>query len=106
MRISFECSGGYANLDLSWVGDTAQLPADVASDLEREIAESRIWELEQPQGDPDAGPPDVFSYRLTVQDGPNHKTMAVTDVTAPPAIQPLLSKLRKLALKGNANGGP
>ena len=102
MRIAFECSGGYANLNLSWVGDTEQLAPEVAGDLERAIDESRIWEIEQPQGDPDAGPPDVFSYRLTVQDGPKHKTMAVTDVTAPPTIQPLLSKLRKLALKANA----
>ena len=101
MRIAFECSGGYANLNLSWVGDTEQLAPEVAGDLERAIDESRIWEIEQPQGDRDAGPPDVFSYRLTVQDGPNHKTMAVTDVTAPPTIQPLLSKLRKLALKAN-----
>jgi hypothetical protein len=99
MRIAFECSGGYANLNLSWVADTEQLPPDLAGDLEREVADSRIWEIEQPQGDPDAGPPDVFSYLLTVDDGGRHRTMAVTDVTAPPSIQPLLSKLRKLALK-------
>jgi emfourin len=98
MRIAFECSGGYANLRLSWVADTEQLPPDVAGDLEREIDDSRIWDIEQPHGDPDAGPPDVFSYLLTVDDGARQRTMAVTDVTAPPSIQPLLSKLRKLAL--------
>lgn len=98
MRIAFECSGGYANLQLSYVADTERLPPDVASDLEREIAESRIWDIEQPVGDPNGAPPDTFSYRLTVQDGPRHTSMAVTDTTAPPSIQPLLSKLRKLAL--------
>jgi hypothetical protein len=104
MRITFECSGGYANLNLSWVGDTEQLAPDVADDLEREVADSRIWEIEQPSGDPDAGPPDVFSYRLTVSDGPRQKTMEVTDVTAPPSVQPLLSRLRKLALKERESG--
>jgi hypothetical protein len=104
MRITFECSGGYANLNLSWVADTEQLPPEVAGDLEREVADSRVWEVEQPQVDPDAGPPDVFSYRLTVQDGPRHRTMEVTDVTAPPSVQPLLSKLRKLALKERTSG--
>jgi hypothetical protein len=98
MRISFECSGGFANLNLSYVADTNQLPPDVAHDLEREVAASRIWDLEEPGGDPDSGPPDVFSYRLMVQDGSQHRTMEMTDVTAPPSLHPLLSKLRKLAL--------
>lgn len=102
MRIAFECSGGFANLQLSYVADTDRLPPDVGSDLEREVADSRIWEIEQPIGDPN-GPPDTFSYRLTVQDGPKHTTMAVTDTTAPPSIQPLLSKLRKLALTERRN---
>lgn len=105
MRIAFECSGGYANLHLSWVGDTEQLPEEVARDLEREVAESLLWEIDQPQGDPDAGPPDVFTYRLTVHDGPRHKTVEATDVTAPPSLRPLLSKLRKLALKERGKAG-
>jgi hypothetical protein len=104
MRITFESSGGYAGLSLSWIGDTEKLPKDVAGDLEREVADSRIFEIEQPQGDPEAGPPDVFSYRLTVQDGPKHQMLAVTDVTAPPSIRPLLSKLRKLALTDRGAG--
>jgi hypothetical protein len=100
MRIDFECAGGYGGLQLRFKGDTGDLPAEVADDLERAVAESGIWELdERSAASDDEGPPDVFSYRLSVRDEDRIARLSVTDVTAPPSLRPLLAILRKLALR-------
>jgi emfourin len=99
MRIDFECAGGYGGLQLRFKGDTRELPPDVADDLERAVAESGIWDLGERDLAGEDGPPDVFSYRLSLWDGDNSANLSVTDVTAPQSIRPLLAILRKLALR-------
>jgi hypothetical protein len=100
MHVDFECSGGYGGLQLSFRGDTSDLPADVAGDLERAVADSGVWDLTEAdipaEGD---GPPDVFTYRLALREGDKQTTLSVTDVTAPESLRPLLGMLRKLAVR-------
>ena len=98
MRIDFECEGGYGGLQLRFKGDTNDLPNDVAHDLEQAVAESGVWDIADGDlGDAD-GPPDVFSYRLSLRDGDNATSLSFTDVTAPVSLRPMLSILRKLAV--------
>lgn len=99
MRIDFECSGGYANLRLDYRGDTDDLPRELAEELLRLVESSRFFELQQSDISPTStGPPDVFSYRLSLLEGTRQKSLSFTDVTASPSLHPLLALLRKLAL--------
>jgi hypothetical protein len=98
MRIDFECSGGYANVRLAYHGNTDELPQEVAKEALRLVESSRVFDIEQSEVAPtSAGPPDVFFYRLSLQEGNRRKTLSFNDVTAPEALHPLLALLRKLA---------
>ncbi len=105
MRIDFECTGGLANLQLSYRADTADLPPELAADLFKLVESSRVFELREDELAPkSAGPPDVFSYRLSLQEGARKKSLSCNDVTAPASLHPLLALLRKLALKQRRKG--
>lgn len=100
MRIDFQSSGGFANLRLAYSVDTRTLRPGEASELESLVQQSNIMEMQQNQvAAASAGPPDVMTYRLELQEGDRHQSLTVTDVTAPPSLQPLLSRLRDLALE-------
>ena len=43
------------------------------------------------------GPPDVFYYKLTVQEGNKRTSLYFNDVTAPGSLRPFLSLLQELA---------
>jgi hypothetical protein len=107
MRIDFACSGGYANLQLRYHADTEQLPPQVAEELVRLVHEAGLADLEptavQPGG---AGPPDVFTYHLSVADGEKRTSLTVNDVTAPATLHLLLSYLRKLAVEQRLDAAP
>lgn len=110
MQIDFSSSGGFANLELNYRGDTNTMPEEQARELERLVESSGAFELEgedttsQPQAA--AGPPDVIAYRLTLSDGARQTTLWLNDATAPAAIRPLLGELRRLALEEKRKGGP
>src|SRR5688572_8983867 len=97
MRIDFECSGGFANLKLSFHGDTADLPPEVGAELQRLIQESRIRELRPKDTRADQGAPDAMTYRVKLSNGET-QTLVLNDVNAPAAVHPLLARLRALAL--------
>lgn len=100
MKIEFECSGGFANLRLSYRADTENLPADLADDLRRLVVDSGILDLDPKDVSPkSAGPPDIFSYKLSLHEGGKRKILSFNDVTIPVSAQPLLARLRELALK-------
>ncbi len=100
MRIQFEWSGGYANLNIQLHVDSDELPPDLSERLVQTIRESRFFELQpkevQARG---FGPPDVFTYRISLTDAGLTNTLVCNDVTAPESLQPLLALLRDLALQ-------
>ena len=105
MHIDFECWGGYANLQLAYRGDTQELPQELTDELEGLLEASGFFELEESAVAPTApGPPDVFSYRLSLREGSRQKSLSFTDVTAPASLHPLLSRLRKLAVDQKMKG--
>lgn len=100
MRIDFESSGGFANLQLRYSVDTAELPSELARELTDLVRRSGFFSMESP---PDSGGipglRDVFSYRLAIADGTQQKSITCNDMTALVPLRPLLSRLRKLALE-------
>jgi len=106
MRIDFESSGGLANLQLSYHADTDSLPQEQAEELLRLVQSAGVFDLEQSTLTPKAanGPPDVFSYRLSLSDAGRQKALSFNDITAPASLQPLLGLLRKLALEQKRKG--
>ena len=105
MQIDFECSGGLANLQLRYHADTAALPRELAEELLRLVESSQVFDLREGALAPkSAGPPDVFIYRLSLQEGARKKSLSCNDVSAPASLHPLLALLRKLALKQGRKG--
>ena len=99
MRIDFKCSGGFANLQLTYRADTQELPRELAQELLSLVASSNFFEIQPAQVAPQsAGPPDVFFYSLSLSDGSRQKFLVFNDVTAPASLQPLLRRLRSLAM--------
>jgi hypothetical protein len=99
MRIDFECSGGFANLRLSYRADTNELPPELAEDILSLVESSGFFDIQAGEvASTSAGPPDVFSYRVSLSEGRKMQSLSCTDVTAPATLHPLLALLRKLAL--------
>lgn len=105
MHIDFECSGGFANLRLTYRADTAELPQELCSELFGLVEGSGIFELQESDVAPQSpGPPDVFFYRLSLAEGGRKTSLSFNDVTAPAQLHPLLARLRELALEQRRNG--
>ena len=106
MQIDFATSGGFANLELAYRGDTNELPEEQANELERLVESSRAFDLEQDDVNPSVtvGRADLISYRLSLSEGNRQKTLWFNDVTAPASVRPLLAFLRKLALEQKRKG--
>lgn len=98
MHIDFERSGGYANITTTYHGNTDELLEEVANKLINLVESSRVFDLQQSQVAPSSsGPPDVFYYKLTVQEGNKRTSLYFNDVTAPGSLRPFLSLLQELA---------
>lgn len=106
MRIDFECSGGFANLQLAYHIDTDTLPQEQAEELLNLVKSSDVFDIQQRDvaARGAGGPPDVLSYRLSLSEGGRQKTLSFNDVTAPASLQRLLALLRKLALEKKRKG--
>jgi len=106
MRIDFEFSGGFANLQLAYHVDTDTLPQEKAEKLLRLVESARVFDIQQRDINSTraGGPPDVFSYHLSLSEGPRQKALSFNDVTAPASLHPLLALLRKLALEKKQKG--
>ncbi len=99
MHIDFECSGGFANVLLTFRGDTDELPQDLAKELLRLVKDSGFFDLRESDVAPRSpGPPDAFLYRLSLSEGERKKSLTFSDVTAPPHLHPLLAFLRQRAM--------
>jgi hypothetical protein len=106
MQIDFVSSGGFANIQLAYQGDTETLSKEQAQELEQLIESSGVFELQQDDFNTSAaiGRADVISYRLTLSDRTRHTTLWMNDVTAPTSVRPLLAHLRKLAIEQKRKG--
>jgi hypothetical protein len=105
MHIDFECSGGYANLKLTYRVDTDSLPQELGEEILRLIEDANGFDIQPDTVAPkSAGPPDVFVYRLSLSDGKRKQSLSCNDVTAPANLRPLLALFRKLALDQRRQG--
>ncbi len=99
MHIDFTCSGGFANLRLTYHGDSNELPQDVAEEFSRLVESSGFFDTKQTDlASNSTRYPDVFNYRVSLSDSQRHNSLSCNDVTAPVSLRPLLSFLQKLAL--------
>lgn len=101
MQIDFASSGGVANIELVYRGDTSLLPEEQAKEVENLVESSGVFDLEQNDMNTASaiGRADVISYRLTLSDETRQTTLWMNDVTAPASVRPLLAYLRKQALE-------
>ena len=108
MQIDFASSGGFANLELAYRGDTNSMPEEQARELERLVESSGVFDLKQDdttsQPKAAAGPPDVIAYRISLSKGPQQTTLWFNDINVPASVRPLLAFLRKLALEEKRKG--
>jgi len=106
MRIDFESSGGFANLQLDYHVDTDRLPKEQADEILTLVNISGVFDLQQRDVNPQkaGGLPDVLSYRLSLSDSTRQKTLSLHDVTAPASLRPLLASLQKLARQQKSKG--
>lgn len=106
MRIDFSSSGGFANLQLTYRGDTDTLPEEQAWELVQLVDSSGVFEMRQDDLNASAAMvrTDVISYRLTLSDGSRQTTLWMNDVTAPASVRPLLAHLHKLAIQQKRPG--
>jgi hypothetical protein len=101
MRIEFECSGGYGGLfakqPLSYRVESEDLPEEMSDKLLQLIGSSGLLDLDAVAAKP--GPArDTFTYKLSLRDRTIDKRFTFDDVSAPPAVRPLLNFLKELAL--------
>jgi hypothetical protein len=102
MKINFECEGGFIHLPLKYQVNTDALPTEIKQKLISLVDSSDIFNLNHDALESKShGPPDVVRYRLDLSDTGRSQSLVVDDATASPALRPLLSFLRNLALKQN-----
>jgi len=98
MRISFERTGGFANIPLRAQIDTAQMPPNRAQELERLVAKARPFDQPaQPQGSMPV--PDDLHYEITIEDQGRTHTFRISDTTAGDDLKLLFDFLGEEALK-------
>jgi len=106
MIINFSCQGGFANLQIAFSVDTRELSESLSQELIDLVERSHFFELQLQQDAPKfSGPPDIFAYELTIQDANKSRAIACNDITAPPALRPLLARLQKLGLEQSSSSG-
>jgi emfourin len=99
MHIDFKRSGGFANLRLTYQGDSNELPQNVAEEFSRLVESSGFFDIKQTDLDSNSTRyPDVFNYQVSLSDSKRQHSLSCNDVTAPDSLRPLLSFLQKLAL--------
>jgi len=102
MRINFECSGGYLNLQLKYHVDTNELPRELAEELLGLVESSGVFDFQQDSTS--TGFPDAISYKLSISQGGKTKSLMVNDATAG-TLHPLLARLYQLALYERRKAG-
>jgi Emfourin len=96
MRIDFEQTGGFAGMRLAAAFDTATLPADQASALQKLVDAAHFFDLPA-QMPPPANAADQFHYHMTIEAAGKRHTVDVDESSASRPLQALLQQLTLLA---------
>jgi len=98
MRISFERTGGFANVPLKAELDAAEMPPDRVKELERLVEKARPFD--QPsQSAPSENLPDDLHYEMTIEHGGQTHTIRTSDAAAHDDLKSLFDFLGEEALK-------
>jgi hypothetical protein len=96
MKISYQRSGGFAGMLISFDVATETLLMEEAEEIQELVVSSDFFALPAviPSSTPGA---DQFQYKLTVEIEEQQHTVEVGDAAIPESLQPLLNKLRVLS---------
>jgi hypothetical protein len=102
LQIYFECEGGFVNLQLKYRVNTEELAPERKQEILNVVEKSGVFDIQPDTIAPEGyGSPDAVLYKLSLTDGRKKQSLVCNDVTAAPAVRPLLALLRKLALDQN-----
>ena len=96
MKISYQRTGGFAGMVMSFDLDIADLPSEEADELANLVASAKFFELPV-KISTDASIPDQFQYVVTVETEGKQHSVEVGDASMPENLWPLLEKLRVLS---------
>ena len=94
-HITFERSGGFANIRFAADFELDELPNDQADQLRTLFKDLNLDQLTEKPTNPNLA--DGFSYVLTVESGQGKHTLNTGDVSAPEALQPIFELLTNIA---------
>ncbi len=98
MRISFERTGGFANIPLRAEIDSAQLSHERAQELEKLIERARPFD-QHVQSQSSSPVSDDFQYEVTVEDAGHTEKIRTTDAAASDNLKLLFDFLGEEALR-------
>lgn len=104
MKIYFEESGGFAGIDHNISINTDSLHPEEASELQRLVNNANFFDLPSEPAAASAPSPlrgaDYLEYKITIEINDNKKhSIKTTDLTMPHNIGPLITYLRRKAVK-------
>ncbi len=97
MHIDFTRTGGFAGMRLTTSVDTANLPPDQATNLQKLMDDAQFFDLPAKLM-PDKPMPDRFEYHVTVSSDQQTHTIDVNDAAVPQSLRPLLNYLTTMAM--------
>jgi hypothetical protein len=98
VRISFERSGGFANIALRSEIDSAQMAPERAAELKRLVERACPFD-QSAQSHDSAAIPDDFHYEITIEDAGQTHTVRISDAAATDDLKLLFDFLGSEALK-------
>lgn len=90
MKIAVARRGGFGGPPLRGEVDTADLPADVASEVETVL---HGLQCDRPTSPPPH--PDAFRYEITVADGGSHRSVVFYETELPESLRPAIEAALK-----------
>ena len=97
-KIEFSFSGGYANIKASFKEELTKLPNNLSKEISELLESSKIFDPNFKLKKTSFVPPDIFSYTLIIRKDGEKKELFFNDVMIPETLQPLISRLREIAL--------
>ena len=98
MRIQFDRSGGFANIPLRGEIDSAQIPPERKTELEKLVERARPFD--QPARPQNLSPvPDDYQYDVTIEDDARTHTFRIADSAASDDLKLLFDFLVEEALR-------
>ncbi|MFQ5349509.1 MAG: protealysin inhibitor emfourin [Thermoanaerobaculia bacterium] len=93
MRISIKTSGGFANVELGGEIDTRDLEADLASEVERNLAPESLEQADKARVDPEVADAQVYEVTLRGEDEDPIGRYVINDLAVAPEVGDTLAAL-------------